>query len=262
MGRPSKLFEQGLRVLKKHVLENCFEPLYAITAPFNHHTQLYLSTWIIRRFIKKMNFSPYIAVQKPFLCKKKMKAQIEWARTHDSSSMQQWANVSFTDVATFTVRPIKNRLKVWRYRGSRMHQRHIVPTFKSGYQTVSVWGAFSVRGRTSLVGTTAISDRNTYHILIDNHILPFVNDLHGGTDRFVLQEDNCGPHRALSIDTCLENIELKQMQWHARSPDLSPIENIWGLLKGRLRNRHEHPSSPMQLFSFSMSYGIHYLRNI
>ena len=33
-----------------------------------------------------------------------------------------------------------------------------------------------------------------------------------------------------------------------QSPDLAPIENVWGLLKNDLRKRSEHPKNPLNLF--------------
>ena len=81
----------------------------------------------------------------------------------------------------------------------------MVPTFKSGYQTVSVWGGFFVRGRIPVVGTVGSYDQQTYRVIIENHILPFVYDIHGGTESFVLQKDNCGQHRAKSTAKFLGN---------------------------------------------------------
>ena len=47
-------------------------------------------------------------------------------------------------------------------------------------------------------------DQNTYSVIIDNRILPFIYDIRGGPGTFILQEDNCGPHRAKSIlATCV-----------------------------------------------------------
>ena len=89
-----------------------------------------------------------------------------------------------------------------------------------------MWGGSSIRGRTPLVGTIGSFDSNTYRVIIDNHILPFAYNIHGGTDQFILQEDNCGPHRARTIATCLANEEVSRMFWPAQSPDLNPIESV------------------------------------
>jgi hypothetical protein len=35
---------------------------------------------------------------------------------------------------------------------------------------------------------------------------------------------------------------MPSIDWPANSPDLNPLENIWGLLKGRLGARYPRPS--------------------
>ena len=70
MGRRRKLSDRGMRPLQRYILEHCFEPLYVITGRFNEATNLDLSVITIRRYIRKMHVSSYIAIQKPFLSKK------------------------------------------------------------------------------------------------------------------------------------------------------------------------------------------------
>ncbi len=70
-----------------------------------------------------------------------------------------------------------------------------------------------------------------------------MNDLHGGTTSFILQEDNCGPHRAKSMATYLANKDESRMKCPVQRLDLNPIEYLWGLIKAQLRRRSTYPSN-------------------
>ncbi len=54
-----------------------------------------------------------------------------------------------------------------------------MPTFKSGYRTVSVWGGFSMHEQTPLVDIIGSSTSGTHRVIIDNHIQRFVYNIHG-----------------------------------------------------------------------------------
>ena len=123
-----------------------------------------------------------------------------------------------------------------------------VHTFKSGYQTVSVSGGFSVCRRAPLLRTVGSFDMRTYRAIIDNHGLPFMCDVHNGPAPLVLQEDNCGPHGAKIIADYLSNEEVIRMIWSPQSPDLNLIQNVRGLMKGHFRNRAVHQKYPTDLF--------------
>ena len=138
-------------------------------------------------------------------------------------------------------------------RSQRYDLRYVTPTFKSGYKTVNVWGAFSFRGRTPLVRINGRFNQYKYKEILEAHLLPFMEAKHGGKNDFILQEDNCGPHRANSIATYLQSKGVSRMKWPAQSPDLNPIENVWGLLKQRLRKLPKQPTSADQLFDILSS---------
>ena len=77
-------------------------------------------------------------------------------------------------------------------------------------------GGFSIRGRNPLVGTIGSFGRNAHRVIIDNHVLLFTYNIHGGSDQFILQEDSCGPGRALTITKYLVNEEVSRIVWPLR----------------------------------------------
>ncbi len=52
----------------------------------------------------------------------------------------------------------------------------------------------------------------------------------------VFQQDNARPHTAAITTEWLHGIRVRVLKWHACSPDLSPIENIWHI-KRKIRQR-------------------------
>ncbi len=52
----------------------------------------------------------------------------------------------------------------------------------------------------------------------------------------IFQHDNARPHTA-SITTSWLRRRIRVLNWPACSPDLSPIENIWRIIKGKMRQR-------------------------
>ena len=53
-------------------------------------------------------------------------------------------------------------------------------------------------------------------------------------DGFIFQQDNAPLHKARYTDKWFKQKCIEVIEWPPLSPDLNPIENIWGLMKMRL----------------------------
>ncbi len=53
----------------------------------------------------------------------------------------------------------------------------------------------------------------------------------------VFQQDNAKPHTAAITTAWLRSRRVRVLNWPACSPDLSPIENIWHIIKRKIRQR-------------------------
>ncbi len=187
-------------------------------------------------------------MEEPYLTEKHIASRLNWAITWRNWMTIDWGKVMFSDESSFTVRPTKLCARVWRKEGTRYNPSNLVPTFKSGYVSLSVWGGFSVCGRTPLVRIEGNLNAEKYRNILQDYVLPFASKYHGRVREFIYQHDGCGPHRAKSITEFLRSKNIEILPWLAQSPNLNPIENAWGILRKQLRDTSTFPSNADALF--------------
>ena len=67
---------------------------------------------------------------------------------------------------------------------------------------------------------------------------------------FKFQQDNDPKHKSKVVQKYLTNAKFSVLEWPSQSPDLNPIENIWGLIKQRLRKLHLAPKNLDDVYDF------------
>ncbi|GFX51691.1 transposable element Tcb1 transposase [Trichonephila clavipes] len=128
--------------------------------------------------------------------------------------------------------------------GERILNSCVIHRHNGSAPSIMVWGGIGYHSRTPLVRIAGTLNSWRYiSEVLGPVVLPYLQGLASA----IFQQDNARPHVARIVQRFFVNHRIKLLPWLARSPNLSPIENMWPMVAQRLTQITPPASTPDQL---------------
>lgn len=197
-----------------------------------------ISVRTLNRILKQENYRSYVVRKVPCLSPSHMKSRIKWAKKHlaKQTNFDDWI---FSDECCVKI-----------YGNSRGHYLCKRDDIKTPHHTVErtavhekygaavkIWACASSRGKCHLhIIRSKTFGAKEYVRLIRKTI----SRMEDHNPDYEFQQDNASIHRTKFGMSEFAKQGLNPVEWPAKSPDLSPMENVWALLKRLINMRKPH----------------------
>ena len=189
---------------------------------------------------------------------RKMMKRYTWCILRRKWEPELWKSKVYTDECVVVVGTGRGPKKVPRPTRAQTptDPQYLAPIYHSGGFSAPLWTAITYGSHTSLIQIRkrTPAERTTPRYcqgmnttqytneILEPYLVPFVYSLPRRPEDHKTIEDGLGVHISVLAKMFREAYGFVKSDWPPSSPDLNPIENVWHMLKVRLRKRMSNPA--------------------
>lgn len=189
---------------------------------------LQVSSSTIRRRLHSAGIHYRTPARKPVLTDRHKQQRLQFAREYLN---YDFSSTIFSDEKVF-VSSADGRVSLWRPNDTRYLEKNVLPSRRSGRISFGVWGWMAASGPGELTEISGRMNSQQYNNILQEVLLPSLEVYFPESGTLPFVQDNSAVHNSRLSRAWFNrhHNELDLLPWPPKSPDLNPIENLWGLM--------------------------------
>lgn len=240
--RPRKTDDRDDRILLRLSSKKPHASSLDIANELREDYDIDLDSSTVRRRLLEHDRPAYRPIKAQFLTEAMKKKRLNWCREHERWTVEDWAQVIFSDECSFELQPPSSQF-VRRNRGQSPQSGHFQQAFRHPTK-VMLWSCMSVHGPGRVHVVEGSMNSAQYKEVISHCIIPQINEWFG-SEPYWFQQDLAPCHTSRQVQSFFQENHVRVLTWPGNSPDLSPIENMWAIVKQRIKKKMIHSKSEL-----------------
>jgi transposase len=203
-----------------------------------HDLDLQVSEMTITNYFKHRHIVRKKARRGPLISAKNRVLRVEFAKKWLKRSDEEMKNIVWSDETVVKAFPNGEITMYWDDEWAPERYDLVSPEIQQGGISLQFWGCMSFAHFGPLVQFDGWVDAKSYlEVILRPHVLPEMKT----NPALIFQQDNAKPHKGKKVMDWLAKQKFKHINWPPQSPDLSPIEMIWNIMKMKLKSLKPRP---------------------
>jgi len=216
--------------IKKYLTQEPTATLEGIIAAVG----LPVSVATLHRYLKRMDWPRKAAKRQILLSEANRQKRLEFCQDMLLKGPEYYNRIIWTDETMVKSHP---NGEVTFYRAFVTDDPYIQPRIQNSFG-VMFWGAMSRYAYGPLRVCQGTINGAEYLQLLKDVVIP---EIQAAPFQAIYQQDNAPAHKKREVMAFLNAQEFETLKWPPQSPDLSPIEWVWNVLKMKIKAMNPRP---------------------